>query len=140
MNRFFPIVSFALVAVASYVGCSSDDTTTKTPTTSNDAGSSGSDSGSGGNDSGGTPTDSGTTKDTGTVADTGADTGSSACAAYCQCMQTNCASLEPANCLTACQSQTTWDLACRTTHCGYATSASLATTHCPHAAGQNTCQ
>lgn len=138
MNRFFPLVSFGLVAVASYVGCSSDDTTTK-PATTSDAGSSGTDSGSG-SDSGGTPTDSGTKADTGSAADTGADTGSSACAAYCQCMTTNCASLAPANCLTACQAQTTWDLACRTTHCGYATSSTLQTTHCPHAAGQNTCQ
>jgi hypothetical protein len=53
-------------------------------------------------------------------------------------MTTTCPTLKPTNCLTTCEAATTWDLSCRTTHCGLA--GSDPTTHCPHAAGQAVCQ
>jgi hypothetical protein len=84
-------------------------------------------------DSGSTPVDSGTVTDSATAA----DTASSPCAAYCQCMATACPAKAPANCLTTCQNQTTWDLSCRTSHCGYAVT--TPDPHCGHAAGESTC-
>lgn len=142
MKRLINLVSFGLVAVAAYAGCSSDDTTSK-PASSTDAGASGTDSG-GSTDSGGTVQDSGGAKDSGTIQDTGstADTGNAACTAYCTCMHSTCPTEEPANCVTACQSQTTWDLSCRTTHCGLAGSGgdAGASLHCGHASGVSTCQ
>lgn len=79
------------------------------------------------------PADTGTGIDAALVAD---------CTAFCSCMATNCpgslADAGVATCQTACETQTTWDLACRTTHCGLAVSDPV--THCPHGAGQAVCQ
>lgn len=97
----------------------------------------------GGGSDGSTAQDAGTTHDSSTE-DTGStmDSGPSlACQAYCTCMQSTCPTQSPAGagCLAACASQTTWDLACRTQHCGYASSMSDPVTHCPHAGGVSTC-
>ncbi len=130
-----------LVALTCYAGCSSDEETAKKPLSTADSGASG-DAGATTQDSGGTtPTDSGTTvTDSATAADTGSGGGKAAqCQAYCACMNTTCNAKMPANCQTACEAQTNWDLSCRTTHCGLAGGAGQAGTHCPHAAGENTC-
>ncbi|MFO0673794.1 MAG: hypothetical protein U0235_29945 [Polyangiaceae bacterium] len=75
-------------------------------------------------------------------ADAGVDARAADCTAYCTCMGTNCpGTLDDAGiatCQTTCEAQTTWDLACRTTHCGLA--ASDPGTHCPHAVGVSVCQ
>lgn len=64
------------------------------------------------------------------------------CNDFCSCMATNCpGSLADAGvtaCVTTCETQTTWDLACRITHCGLAAGDPI--THCPHGAGQAVCQ
>ncbi|MBK6696634.1 MAG: hypothetical protein IPG50_31255 [Myxococcales bacterium] len=129
-----------LVALTCYAGCSSDEETAKKPLSTADSGASG-DAGATTQDSGGTtPTDSGTTVTDSATVDTGSGGGKAAqCQAYCACMNTTCNAKMPANCQTACEAQTNWDLSCRTTHCGLAGGAGQAGTHCPHAAGENTC-
>ena len=129
-----------LVALTCYAGCSSDEETAKKPLSTADSGASG-DAGATTQDSGGTtPTDSGTTVTDSATVDTGSGGGKAAqCQAYCACMNTTCNAKMPANCQTACEAQTNWDLSCRTTHCGLAGGAGQAGTHCPHAAGETTC-
>jgi hypothetical protein len=136
MNRsalamVLPLVS--LCGLVAHAGCSSEDTVSR-PVSSVDSG--GADTGShAAVDSG--PADTGTgAVDSGSAADAGSN--AAACADYCQCMDTTCAAKKPANCVQECEAQTTWDLSCRTTHCGLASTDP--TTHCPHAAGEAPCQ
>jgi hypothetical protein len=40
------------------------------------------------------------------------------CNAYCQCMTTECAAMQPANCVATCMAMgTKWDLCCRLDKC-----------------------
>lgn len=130
MNRSVLAICLSIAGLGSgSVGCSSEETTA--PKLKADSGP-------------GTaaPIDSGTNPvvdSGGTDSAAAADTGTStACTAYCECMQGTCASKSTPSCLTACQAQTTWDVACRTQHCGYAKTMDP-TTHCGHAAGESLC-
>ncbi len=92
------------------------------------------------------PTDAAVVLDAATVA---AD-----CASYCSCMTTNCSAQTladggptlPASCQATCVANySTWNVACRTTHCGLAGTAAAAdsgtevTLHCGHGAGASVC-
>lgn len=136
MNRsaFGFSLSLVVFGLAAHVGCSSDETVSKAP--SADSGARADTGSSTPVDSGSKPADSGGGTDSSTiVVDSGPST---ACADYCACMDTTCASVKPANCVAACAAATTWDVPCRTQHCGYAKAGDTAT-HCPHASGANTC-
>jgi hypothetical protein len=126
-----------------FFACSSDDTSgaNKTDAGGKDSAASGQDSGQAGQDSGGadssSPVDSGGAADSGGPTDSGqsVDAGG-ACGAYCSCMATKCPTTTVpggATCQAACTAQTTWDLSCRTTHCGYAPDPT--SDHCKHAIG-----
>jgi hypothetical protein len=147
--RMFALLGIGAAFVSAFAveACSSDSTTTNSTkdggTSSADGAATGSDgSAGGGKDSSVSDNDagSGNGNDAGSTTDSGgnADGGSAACIAYCDCMAMYCPTSLGTPCLAACAAQTTWDLTCRTTHCGYA--AADAVTHCPHAAGVNTCQ
>ncbi len=132
MNKSVFAICLSIAGLGSgSVGCSSEETTAPAPKA--DSGTA--DTGTAARvDSGTKPVvDAGGT-DSATAADTGTST---ACTAYCECMQASCASKAPASCLTACQAQTTWDVACRTQHCGYGKT--MPDPHCGHAAGESTC-
>ncbi len=126
------------------VACSSSTTSTGGANDGGGGADAISATGDGGGSDGATAQDTGSnqdsainTNDTGTM-----DSGPSlACQAYCTCMESTCPTQSPAGagCLAACASQTTWDLPCRTQHCGYASSMSDPTTHCPHAGGVSMC-
>jgi hypothetical protein len=142
----FSIVPSAIL----FFACSSDDTTSggapRPDSGAKDSGASGQDSGQAGQDSGpvdsSSPVDSGGTADSASPTDSGqgddAGDAGGACAAYCSCMQTDCPGVTVpggATCQAACAAQTTWDLACRTTHCGYAGVNNPTSDHCKHAIG-----
>ncbi len=55
-------------------------------------------------------------------------------------MTANCVGQAPqgAGCVAACKAQSTWDLTCRNTHCGYAAGGNQVP-HCGHAGGVSVC-
>lgn len=142
-----PTVLACLLSLGAIVVACSDDqqstsssggSSSSSSSSSGGSTSSGSSSGHGGHDSG-TADDGGTGSSSG---DGGGDAGAAAaCAAYCSCMAMNCSTTPPAGngCVTDCLAQTTWDLPCRTMHCGYVPTMG-AVPHCDHAGGVNTCQ
>jgi hypothetical protein len=131
--------------------CSSDSTTASTK----DGGSQSTDGSTASTDDGSTSsgddgsvapvdgstfaTDSGAKLDAAVPLLDGGDAGS-ACVAYCDCMGMYCNTTfgGAKACLAACAAQSTWDLPCRTMHCGFAAADAL--THCPHASGAAVCQ
>jgi hypothetical protein len=64
---------------------------------------------------------------------------SAACVTYCACMAKNCSSeVFPNGCLSACATQTNWDLECRAAMCSLVPS-EPANDHCTHAFGMDEC-
>jgi len=70
---------------------------------------------------------------------TGAEAPGATCTSYCACMTGTCAGkfASTAACIDACATFFDAQLCCRAYHCTLA--GSDAATHCPHAAGENTC-
>jgi hypothetical protein len=65
---------------------------------------------------------------------------SQCCELYCACMAQNCSKELPSNCISACNSQTSWTLDCRVHNCYLSISPNAPQdhdSHCGHANGKN---
>lgn len=135
MIKELGLAAFAVAAL--YLGCADEET--EPPRRVSDAGTSTAtptgDSGTTTPDTGTSTPDAAGSTDTGAAADVAT---TSPCVAYCECMSATCAG-KIADCPATCAARPgTWDLGCRTQHCGLA-KASDTVLHCGHANGEALC-
>jgi hypothetical protein len=141
-NRHTPTLlraaPWALVLLAAQASCSSGGGASASTGGRGGASTGPSDAGAGAGGAGGSTTATG---DTG-----GAVDASAACMTYCDCMHMNCppTTAHPeywssvSTCLTACATETKWDLPCRQNMCTLVPD-QPANDHCTHAMGEGQC-